>query len=68
MAERNHDQSGHHFGFDSRKCVHCDMTFDQLDDAGMPRCQGTPSSRSSHCDEPEPPPADNRNRWGIRDG
>jgi hypothetical protein len=64
MAKRNLDQNGHHFNFDTEKCVHCGSTFNQLDDAGMPRCQGTLPSQS---DEPESP-ADNRNRWGLRDG
>ena len=67
MAKRNLDQNGHHFDFDTQKCVHCGSTFSQLDDADMPRCQGTPSSLPSQSDEPESP-ADNRNRWGVRDG
>lgn len=54
MTRRNLDQNGHHLNFDTEMCVHCNMTFNQLDDAGMPRCQGTPGSRSSHGDEHDP--------------
>lgn len=26
----NDDQNGHHFNFDTRMCVHCDMTFSHV--------------------------------------
>ena len=62
MAKGDRDQNGHHFNFDTAKCFHCGKTFSQLDDAGMPQCQGTPSSSDD-----TQPLADNP-RWGVRDG
>ena len=64
MTKRNLDQNGHHFNFDTEKCVHCGMTFNKLDDAGMPQCRGMASDRASHSGESS---AGNPRR-GVRDG